>query len=228
MAAPLDRSWYNTLVDDDGSGQTGTVWDKSQVNALMNTIDSAFVSHVDRTGTPALGQIAVFTDADTLRGDALLTPPNGQIKFPTTQVASSDPYTLDDYREQPWTPTILATGSASGQTYSKQQGTYTKIGRRITASFWVALSAKGTLTGDIAIGGFPYPPGPSESAIAAVLYILMATTWSSMIGFVDNQNQNIFLRGTTGPATNNNTPLQGTDIANTTNFIGTISFLTAN
>lgn len=36
----LDRSWYNTLVDDDGSGLTGSIWDKGDVNALMNTIDS--------------------------------------------------------------------------------------------------------------------------------------------------------------------------------------------
>jgi hypothetical protein len=37
---PLDRTWYNTLVDDDGSGLTGSVWDKADVNALMNTIDA--------------------------------------------------------------------------------------------------------------------------------------------------------------------------------------------
>jgi hypothetical protein len=36
----LDRTWYNSLVDDDGSGLTGSIWDKADVNALMNTIDS--------------------------------------------------------------------------------------------------------------------------------------------------------------------------------------------
>jgi hypothetical protein len=41
---PLDRTWYNTLVDDDGSGLTGSVWDKADVNALMNTVDAMSVA----------------------------------------------------------------------------------------------------------------------------------------------------------------------------------------
>jgi hypothetical protein len=45
----LDRSWYNTLIDDDGSGLTGSVWDKADVNALMNAIDAEFLA----TGTGA-------------------------------------------------------------------------------------------------------------------------------------------------------------------------------
>jgi hypothetical protein len=39
----LDRTWYNTLVDDDGSGLTGSVWDKADVDALMDAIDAEFV-----------------------------------------------------------------------------------------------------------------------------------------------------------------------------------------
>lgn len=38
---PLDRTWYNTLVDDDGSALTGTPWDKSAVDSLMDAIDAA-------------------------------------------------------------------------------------------------------------------------------------------------------------------------------------------
>lgn len=36
----LDRTWYNTLVDDDGSGLTGSVWDKADVDALMDAVDA--------------------------------------------------------------------------------------------------------------------------------------------------------------------------------------------
>jgi hypothetical protein len=35
----LDRTWYNSLVNDDGSGKTGTIWRKEDVGALMNTVD---------------------------------------------------------------------------------------------------------------------------------------------------------------------------------------------
>ena len=36
----LDRTWYNTLVDDDGSGLTGSVWDKADVDSLMDATDA--------------------------------------------------------------------------------------------------------------------------------------------------------------------------------------------
>jgi len=43
----LDRTWYNSLVNDDGSGLTGSVWDKEDVNQLMNAIDAELA----RTGS---------------------------------------------------------------------------------------------------------------------------------------------------------------------------------
>jgi hypothetical protein len=36
----LDRTWYNTLLDDDGSGMTGSVWDKADVDSLMDAVDA--------------------------------------------------------------------------------------------------------------------------------------------------------------------------------------------
>lgn len=36
----LDRSWYNALVDDDGSGMTGSVWDKADIKNLLDSIDA--------------------------------------------------------------------------------------------------------------------------------------------------------------------------------------------
>jgi len=45
----LDRTWYNSLVDDDGSGLTGSVWDKADVDALMDTVDAEIV-RIDAVG----------------------------------------------------------------------------------------------------------------------------------------------------------------------------------
>jgi hypothetical protein len=36
----LDRTWYNTLVDDDGTELTGSVWDKADVDSLMDAVDA--------------------------------------------------------------------------------------------------------------------------------------------------------------------------------------------
>jgi hypothetical protein len=37
---PISRTWYDTLVDDDGSGTTGSVWDKADVDSLLDAIDA--------------------------------------------------------------------------------------------------------------------------------------------------------------------------------------------
>jgi hypothetical protein len=68
MAAPLSRTWYDTLVDDTGTGTTGTVWNKAAVDALMDAVDASLAQVVDRSGTPAANQIAAFGDADTVYG----------------------------------------------------------------------------------------------------------------------------------------------------------------
>ena len=72
MANPLDRTWFDTLVDDTGDGLSGTIWNKAAVDALMDTVDASLAGVVDRTAAAA-GQIAVFGDADTLGSSALLT-----------------------------------------------------------------------------------------------------------------------------------------------------------
>lgn len=77
MAPPLSRTWYNTLIDDDGSGSVGTVWNKGQVGSFMDTIDASLAGLVDKSGTPAPGAdlLPVFSDADTLRATAIKVDP---------------------------------------------------------------------------------------------------------------------------------------------------------
>jgi hypothetical protein len=72
MAQPLDRSWFNSLVDDTGDGVSGTVWNKSQINSLLTAIDSSLAGVVDKAGSPAVNEIALFSDPDTLKTDGRL------------------------------------------------------------------------------------------------------------------------------------------------------------
>jgi len=37
---PLNRTWFNALVDDDGSNTIGTVWNKTQIDALLDSVDA--------------------------------------------------------------------------------------------------------------------------------------------------------------------------------------------
>ncbi|MGE3341494.1 MAG: hypothetical protein AB7J46_06395 [Candidatus Altimarinota bacterium] len=79
----------------------------------------------------------------------------GQIEFPATQNASSNANTLDDYEEGTWTP-IFTAASGSGATHSSQIGGYVKVGQLVHAWGDVTMSGKGTLSGHLRIGGFPF------------------------------------------------------------------------
>lgn len=69
----------------------------------------------------------------------------GQIEFPATQNPSADPYTLDDYEEGTWTPTL--TPAAGSITTATATGTYTKIGRVVNAQISVNITDAGTGAG---------------------------------------------------------------------------------
>jgi hypothetical protein len=48
----LDRTWYNSLVDDSGDGISGSVWDKADVDALMDAIDAEIARLDGRISMP--------------------------------------------------------------------------------------------------------------------------------------------------------------------------------
>jgi hypothetical protein len=90
-------------------------------------------------------------------GGATVTTSGTGITFPSTQSASSDANTLDDYEEGTWTPTqggnltIVGTFSSSG--------TYTKIGRFVVARGVVIGSTSAAFTGGspaILCAGLPF------------------------------------------------------------------------
>jgi hypothetical protein len=79
------------------------------------------------------------------------------ITFPTTQSASTNANTLDDYEEGTFTPTIIGSTSAGTATYALQSGSYTKIGN--TVNFWLKLSwSSGTGTGSLQVSSLPFVP----------------------------------------------------------------------
>ena len=87
------------------------------------------------------------------------------VEFPVVQVPSANAYTLDDYRELAWTPSLLFGGAAVGMTYTTQVGWYTKWGRVIFAGLNIALSAKGASVGAATITGLPYAPVGNTSVV---------------------------------------------------------------
>lgn len=73
---------------------------------------------------------------------------------------SADGAVLDDLEPQTgaFTPGIAFGGGATGITYSAQTGTYIKISNVYMAFAFVALTAKGTSTGQATLTGLPATP----------------------------------------------------------------------
>jgi len=88
----------------------------------------------------------------------LISANGGQIKFPSSQNASSDGNTLDDYEEGQFTPSF----SAGTFTYSAREGNYIKIGKFVFVQVFIAWSAKSG-SGGFSIG-LPFTVATSRSA----------------------------------------------------------------
>lgn len=98
-----------------------------------------------------------FEALTVARSSGLVSLPLGQLAFPTSQNASADPHTLDDYEEGTWTPGVTFGGAAVGVTYgSVNLGRYTKVGRLCVATGTLHLSSKGSSTGGAVLTGLPF------------------------------------------------------------------------
>jgi hypothetical protein len=197
----IDRTLFNLWVDDDGTNTIGTPINKTRIASdLLDPIDAALTAG----GTPG-----VTTDGTRVQ----------RIAFTATQSASSDVNTLDDYEEGTWTPVIGGSGGTSGQTYTTQAGHYIKIGRQVHAHCYVALSAKGTITGDVQIQGLPFSNGGTYASVQ-IDWQNLAVAKILVPGYVAAANTVISLFGTTAAATSSafSNTLTTTDIANNTGF----------
>jgi hypothetical protein len=81
---------------------------------------------------------------------------NGGIKFPTSQNASSDPNTLDDYEEGTWSPE-LRPSSGGSYNWLSQKGRYVKIGKLVTLHGFVQFDIVGGAgSGQMYLQNFPF------------------------------------------------------------------------
>lgn len=90
---------------------------------------------------------------------------NKGVQFPATQVASADVNALDDYEEGTFTPSLQFGGAAVSMAYSTQTGRYTKVGNLFVAEIDIALTAKGSSTGNATITGLPAGLAPNLSTV---------------------------------------------------------------
>jgi hypothetical protein len=157
-------------------------------------------------------------------GGATPSTSGAGITFPATQSASTNANTLDDYEEGTWTPIIGGSGGQSGQSYSGQEGHYTKVGRVVTVTFRVVLSAKGTITNDPMIGGLPFTSQNSVFYGGGVcLWSGLATSWTYVYFKVAPNTTYAIIEGTKS-AVNTSITATTSDIGNSSQFNGSFTY----
>jgi hypothetical protein len=80
----------------------------------------------------------------------------GGITFPATQVASSDPNTLDDYEEGSWTPSFVGSSSNPTVVYGSRVGYYVKVGQLVYCTMRMNVSSTSGGSGNLYISGMPF------------------------------------------------------------------------
>jgi hypothetical protein len=104
----------------------------------------------------------------TTNGTSLQLDKISGITFPATQVPSGNANTLDDYEEGTWSPNIAFGGASVGVTYDAtyNRGWYTRVGRLVTCTMALEVQSKGSSTGDLVIGGFPFSSSLGDASVS--------------------------------------------------------------
>ena len=115
------------------------------------------------TGIVVADGATIGSTSDT---DAITVPANGRITFNQAILAqagvqpNANSYTaaevLDDYEEGTWTPALAGVSTAGSYSTSSASGTYTKIGRFVTAFFSIQAGTLSGHSGNIQLTGFPF------------------------------------------------------------------------
>jgi hypothetical protein len=218
----IDASHVNGVQDEivaiEGGYRNGT----APLNSSGSTVATLSVA-----GGSTFGGAVAFSTGVTV-STGTFTINQGQIVFPATQVAAAGANTLDDYEEGNWTPVIGGAGGTSGQTYSSQIGRYVKIGKLVIFQAYVALTAKGTITGNVQIQGLPFAEGDSNYPAVAFNWQALATTKVFVNGRIEAGTTVISVFGLAAAAVSSETNLVTADISNTTGFMISGSYRAAN
>jgi hypothetical protein len=151
------------------------------------------------------------------------------IKFPASQVASSDANTLDDYEEGTWTPAYSASVTSAGWAYNttNTSGSYIKIGKMMRLTGRLAITSTGSSAGSLYISGLPSINADSGQgnwgAMNTAYYANFATSVSGVIGRVTQGDNKVVLSKNTSTISFD---MVVTDLTNNSDLIFVIQYNT--
>ena len=209
---PLDVS-----VDDfEGISITNTVANKDPLLKLVSQSTNNWQVQLDASQGDSL-QLR-YNNSENIR-----FLPAGGITFNGDTAAAN---ALDDYEEGTFTPALTFGGGSTGMSYSAQAGYYTKIGNIVYCTVYIALSAKGSSTGNADIGGLPFTSNSTGGANASVQAGSMSINEVSFADFpmvvLVNNSTSLSLREITNAGTFSY--LNDTNFINISNMVFTITY----
>lgn len=145
-------------------------------------------------GADALLFATAGSERMRITSGGVLNLTSGQLKFPASQNASTDPNTLDDYEEGTFTPGVSFGGGTTDITYASQSAIYVKIGKFVYISGFMQLSAKGSSTGDARLTELPFTNGDGTFRNVGIqLRSGMASITGASIGEVEGSASTVLL-----------------------------------
>jgi len=193
------------------SGINETQWVDTSGNGLHGTTSTATAVNHEVGAITATGVVEV----------------NNGIKFPSTQVASADANTLDDYEEGTWTPVVSDLTNNAVMHGSFNTASYVKIGRSVFLNGFIQVLDKtdpGTstdVTGGMVLTGLPFvglgtDEGSGSFSVGYTAHMTISTGQSVGLYKSESVARAWFTLSdsTTGVST-----LQGSEITDTFRFI---------
>ena len=170
-----------------GGGAGGSIGAGTEIDLAIRSEASLYL-----TTNGAVPQIIVDTSGNTTiaNGNIIFGTSGKGIDFSITpNSGTTSPAELfDDYEEGTWTPAFSGSTTAGAYTYGVTGGTYTKIGKVVNFTCFVAATATTTAaTGTIFITGVPFLLGSTGTGVSTygdVSYYVLNTpinrlSWTS-------------------------------------------------
>ena len=172
-----------SIIEQDEGNRFVTDTEKTSWNGKQNTLVSGTnIKTINGNSVLGIGDVELLPKNNPIATGTQTLPnivTNG-IKFPATQVPSSDPNTLDDYEEGAFTPSIRGETTVGTATYTNRQGRYIKIGGVVHFQIYLNWSSL-TGTGAMIITGLPFVNGSVLGAVTVAYPNLIALPASGVM-----------------------------------------------
>ena len=148
-------NYQRVRIDSSGDFLLGGTLPASPAIELNNNGSSTFQGELTINRPTGQASALVIRENNV---EKIKLKPNGQALFsgPVSIGGTAAINTIDVYEEGSITPSVEFGGSATGITYNSRIGKFTRIGDQVTIYVFVALSDKGTSTGNAIIKTLPF------------------------------------------------------------------------